>query len=412
MSAALSTDPATGARLPLAAVQAAELLLPPFADLDESLGFFVRRLGFRVAAIGPADAPRHASVEAYGLRLRLEVGAPPPAAAAAAVELRLLCGDVAAARAALALADGEGLVAPNGVRVSLVAADAPVVVPPPPPPPAPPLAVTRAPADGGWTVGRAGLLYRDLLPSRLGGRLISSHIRVAAEGPVDDYVHYHSVSFQAIFVRRGWVEVVYEDAGPAFVMRAGDCVLQPPRIRHRVLRASAGLEVVEVAVPAVHETTADAGMPLPNNGGVARPGREFGGGQRFVFHDAAAAEWRRLGASGEGVGEGAEAAAAASAAAGTAEASDLGIAAATRGLARMRVLRGGALHARAPSVDGVDFLFVVDGSATLRLGAGAGGAALALGAGDAAVIPPDADFELHVAGGDGRVLQLTMDRMG
>ena len=29
-----------------------------------------------------------------------------------------------------------------------------------------------------------------------------------------------------IFVRAGWVRVVYEDAGPSFVMRPGDCVLQ------------------------------------------------------------------------------------------------------------------------------------------------------------------------------------------
>ncbi len=64
------------------------------------------------------------------------------------------------------------------------------------------------------------------------------------------------VRFQMIFCAKGWVRVVYEDQGKfkpiqsdlnqifnlwlilkgdSFIMNAGDCVLQPPRIRHRVL---------------------------------------------------------------------------------------------------------------------------------------------------------------------------------
>ena len=69
--------------------------------------------------------------------------------------------------------------------------------------------------------------YRDLLPDRLGGRLIASHIRIRDGGPVPDYVHYHAIDFQLIYVRAGWVRVVYEDQGPPFVMHAGDCVVQP-----------------------------------------------------------------------------------------------------------------------------------------------------------------------------------------
>ena len=52
-----------------------------------------------------------------------------------------------------------------------------------------------------------------------------------------------------IAVRRGWVRVVYEDQGEPFVMEAGDLVLQPPGIRHRVLESSPGLEVVEITLP-------------------------------------------------------------------------------------------------------------------------------------------------------------------
>lgn len=78
-----------------------------------------------------------------------------------------------------------------------------------------------------------------------------------------DYVHFHKVRFQMIYCYKGWVRVVYEDQGPPLVMRAGDCVLQPPRIRHRVLESSPGLEVIEIGCPAEHETFADHDLQLP-----------------------------------------------------------------------------------------------------------------------------------------------------
>ena len=92
-----------------------------------------------------------------------------------------------------------------------------------------------------------------------------------------DYVHFHKVRFQMIFVKSGWVRVAYEDQGEPILMDTGDCVLQPPEIRHRVLEASVGLEVIEVGCPALHETIADWKLPLPNGTGPAdrrwgRPG--------------------------------------------------------------------------------------------------------------------------------------------
>src|SRR5206468_1250390 len=86
------------------------------------------------------------------------------------------------------------------------------------PPFKPEFVVTRAAADGGE--GRAGMLYRDLIPNRLGGRYIASHIRIIEGGPVADWVHFHRIAFQVIAVRRGWVRVVYEDQGEPFVMHA------------------------------------------------------------------------------------------------------------------------------------------------------------------------------------------------
>jgi uncharacterized protein YjlB len=37
--------------------------------------------------------------------------------------------------------------------------------------------------------------------------------------------------------------------GDPFCFHAGDCVLQPPEIRHRVLETSAAFEVVEIGCP-------------------------------------------------------------------------------------------------------------------------------------------------------------------
>lgn len=170
-------------------------------------------------------------------------------------------------------------------------------------------------ADARWEVGRAEMLYRDLVPGQDGGRLIASHIKIPAGGPVPDWVHFHTVSFQIIYCWRGWVRVVYEDQGPPFVLEAGDCVLQPPRIRHRVLECSPGLEVVEVASPAEHATAADPDLALPT--AALRPERTFEG-QCFLRHRAAGATWLREGSL---------------------EWRDLGIAGATGGLVSARVAR-------------------------------------------------------------------------
>src|SRR5262245_30514988 len=114
-----------------------------------------------------------------------------------------------------------------------------------------------------WYVGRAGMQYRDLIPGRLGGRFIASHIRILDGGETQDYVHYHKAIFQMIYCKAGWARVVYEDQGPPFALEAGDCVLQPPEIRHRVLESSAGLEVIEVACPGVYERWVGHAVSLP-----------------------------------------------------------------------------------------------------------------------------------------------------
>lgn len=170
-----------------------------------------------------------------------------------------------------------------------------------------------------WQVGRIGMLYRDLVPDRLGDRLIASHIRVPQGGPVPDYVHFHEVRFQIIYGYRGWVRVLYQDQEAPTLISAGDCVLQPPGIRHRLLACSDGLEVVEVigiSKPNGDWATADPATELPTR--TPDPERRFEG-QRFVHHIGAEAPWRT---SAAGI-----------------EVQDLGLEAASGGHVRARVLR-------------------------------------------------------------------------
>jgi len=255
-------------------------------------------------------------------------------------------------------------------------------------PAAPPLAVgllpfepkfvlTRAGASAGR--GRAGMLYRDLIPGRLGGRYIASHITIPDGGPVADWVHYHRIALQVIYVRRGWVRVVYEDQGDPFVMNEGDLVLQPPLIRHQVLESSPGLEVVEISAPALHETFADHDLELPNR---REPERIYGG-QRFLRHVAANTPWTPTN-GGEG--------------------QETEIKVATSGLGEVRTLRPS--HGEALVFGGhrgeLVLGFVLDGSAALDH-RGMHDVAPA----DAFVIPPGKAWRLRHPSPDFRLLHVT-----
>ena len=218
-------------------IRVAQIVLP-CRDLAAMLAFFTGRLGFRVNMIVPADAPASVVISGYGTMLRLEADERAPEST---LTLRLLC-DLAAFPAGTS----HRLTAPDGTRIELVEAQPPMFVPDG----TQEFLVSRNDDAGAWGTGRAGMQYRDLIPGRLGGRFIASHIRIPQGGPVPDYVHFHKVRFQTIYCKTGWAKLVYEDQGEPFLLEAGDCVLQPPEIRHRVLESSDGLEVVEIACPA------------------------------------------------------------------------------------------------------------------------------------------------------------------
>jgi mannose-6-phosphate isomerase-like protein (cupin superfamily) len=252
----------------VATQEVAEVVVPCF-DLDETLCFFLNSLGFRVEMITPADNPNTAIISGYGVRLCLRSGG-----SGKDISLRLNSNH----------RKTQTLQAPNGTTVEIINSSTGVVLPEL----KESLVVTPLTSDASWTVGRAGMRYRDLIPSRLGGAFIASHIHIPRGGPVPDYVHFHRIKFQMIYCKRGWVRVVYEDQGESFVMNAGDCVLQPPEIRHRVLESSDNLEVIEIGAPAEHETFAEHTITLPTP--TLRPDRNFSG-QRFVRHIADQTPW-------------------------------------------------------------------------------------------------------------------------
>ena len=223
-----------------------------------------------------------------------------------------------------------------------------------------------------WTPGRAGMEYRDLIPLRLEGRLIASHIRLTKGGDVPDYVHYHKLEFQLIYCLRGRIKVVYEDQGEPFWLETGDCVLQPPKIRHRVLECTAGAEVIELGMPAEHETWVEHEMSLPN--ASINPARTFNG-QRFVRHVAANVENEFPEADQINF-------------------EDFGIETASAGLARVGVLKAGnkELPIIRENSRSITFLYIIKGDVQLNT---SGQPTRELIPGNTMIVPVGQQFELR-----------------
>jgi mannose-6-phosphate isomerase-like protein (cupin superfamily) len=291
------------------------------ADPLEATIEFLERHGFRLEEIAPADDPSQAVMTGHGLRLDLD------RAHRGAAELVVpAAGDVLPGRHT----------GPGGLVVEVTPKTRDL------PPAAPAFVHTRL-ADTPIHEGRAGLLYRDLLPSRLGGRWVASHIRSARGGPVNDRVHHHAVRLQLIYCLSGEAQLVYEEQGPPFAFRAGDLVMQPPGLRHQVLQASAGFEVVEIASPAWHPTSIDHEMALPS---ATRAPDRLRSGQRFLH--AVADRCPRVLLSPD------------------IEARDLGLHAASGGLATARALEfRSAGSVEIQDADDLRFLFVREGSGSI-----------------------------------------------
>ena len=342
----------------------------PSSDLKKDLPFFQKVLGFKLDKIFPADDPAVAILSGHGLCLRLERDASNPPAT-----LRLLC------EKPHEFADGNTeLIAPNGCKIEIVAASKPMVQPG-----TKHTFCVRQLRDGApWVIGRAGMHYRDLIPDRLGGAIIASHIRIPEGGPVPDMVHYHTIGFQLIYCYRGWVRLAYEDQGAPFILNAGDCVIQPPEIRHRVLESSDNLEVVEIGVPSDHETTIDHSMELPTS--TFNPNRIFGG-QRFCHAKVAEALWKPFRVNGF-------------------DCRETGINEATDGVANVVVARfnGNASPSYQHNSD-ILFVYLLKGRMTLT---GEDNHAHKLEPGDAFVVPPAFNTQYSACSGDLEILEVSL----
>ena len=327
----------------------AEVVLPS-EELNKDIDFFTKTIGMKLHEIFPADDPSVAVIYGYGLRIRLEKGSSAPASS---IKIHAEPTDELHN-------NNSHLIAPNGCKIELVEIDSTIVMPKT----NHEFVVRRLADQAPWVIGRAGMHYRDLIPSRLGGSIIASHIRIPDGGPVPDMVHYHTVGFQLIFCYKGWVDLVYEDQGEPFRLHQGCCVIQPPKIRHKVLFASNNIEVIEIGVPAEHITTIDHNMILPND--TINIDREFSG-QRFVHHKVEEAKWEKFRLS-------------------QFEARDTTISKNTQNIAGVKVARfkGGEERWTSHESD-ILFNFVMSGKMILE---GEGGISNELAPGDAFVIPP------------------------
>ena len=347
----------------------AEIRLPT-QELRNDIPFFTKTLGMRMDMIYPADDPSVAVFSGHGLRLRIEKGAPE-----APGTLRILTENPDT------FADGQrSLTAPNGTRIEIDELNPPLAVPPT----LHSFMVRRLKDQAPWVVGRAGMMYRDLVPDRLGGAMIASHIRIPDGGPVPDMVHFHKVGFQLIFCIAGWVDVVYEDQGEPIRLTPGACFIQPPQIRHRVLHASDGIEVIEIGVPAEHVTEIDHEMTLPTP--HLRPDREWDG-QRFVYNTPEGAAWQPFRTCGF-------------------EARDTTINANTKGVASVLVVRPtGSETAWHWHKGDILFTYVMQGSMILE---GEGRTPFPLEAGDAFVIPPGMRVRYTETSADLELLEVSL----
>jgi len=316
-------------------IVSAEIELPA-KDLQEDVDFYEATLGFRLEQIYPSDDPAVAVISGHGMRIRLDRNSPN--------EPGTLCLTVDSTVSEQA----QELVASNGTRIKFLQPQlAPFI-----PATNHCFQIKRFIDSEPWIIGRAGMLYRDLIEERLGGSIIASHIRIPEGGPVPDQVHYHTIGFQLIYCLSGWVKLVYEDQGNPFLLEAGDCVTQPPKIRHRVLEASDNLEVLEICVPAEHMTSIDHEMTLPT--GRKLPHREYEG-QVFCHHRSDTAQWQAT--DGDNWIR-----------------ADAGVYAATRGVAGVQVYKvpesqanqQSHSHRHLTATADIDFILITKGEMTLQ----------------------------------------------
>ena len=91
--------------------------------------------------------------------------------------------------------------------------------------------------------------YRDLGMNKVtDGRVVAHVIRAAQGEEFNGVPHLHHTEFQLVYVLKGWIAFDYDGQGEVR-LEAGDCVHQPPGIRHRELGHSDDVELLEIVMP-------------------------------------------------------------------------------------------------------------------------------------------------------------------
>jgi len=103
---------------------------------------------------------------------------------------------------------------------------------------------------------RAYFEYRDLGIKRASrGKVVAHVIRARPGKAPHGQWHRHDCRVQFVYVLKGSAVFEYEGVGRV-TMKAGTCFYQPPGIRHREIRHSKDLEMIEVVAPADFRTVA------------------------------------------------------------------------------------------------------------------------------------------------------------
>ena len=98
--------------------------------------------------------------------------------------------------------------------------------------------------------------YRDLgIKRATQGKVVAHVIRARPQKAPHGEWHSHDCRVQFVYVLKGWALFEYEGVGRV-LMKAGTCFYQPPNIRHREIRHSRNLEMIEVVAPATFRTRA------------------------------------------------------------------------------------------------------------------------------------------------------------
>jgi quercetin dioxygenase-like cupin family protein len=98
--------------------------------------------------------------------------------------------------------------------------------------------------------------YRDLgIKRATRGKVVAHVIRARPGKAPHGQWHRHDCKLQFVYVLKGSAVFEYEGVGRV-TMKAGSCFYQPPGIRHREIRHSRDLEMIEIVAPATFRTVA------------------------------------------------------------------------------------------------------------------------------------------------------------